>query len=96
MADLPDPAGYSSDHRLVLDAITPAGRVALELWPGTDGRPTQSPIAMVSMGAFVDDSTLRVAVSGTRMSSTAGRPTSTRSPTRSGIRRLDTPRLVSW
>lgn len=62
MADLPDPAGYSSDHRLVLDAITPAGRVALELWPGSNGRPTQSPIAMVSMGAFIDDSTLRVAV----------------------------------
>lgn len=62
MADLPDPAGYSSDHRLLLDAITPAGRVALELWPGSNGRPTQSPIAMVSMGAYRDDSTLRVAV----------------------------------
>ena len=62
MADLPDPAGYSSSHRLVLDAIMPAGRVALELWPGSNGRPTQSPIAMVSMGAFVDDSALRVTV----------------------------------
>lgn len=62
MADLPDAAGYSSSHRLVLDAIMPAGREALELWPGSNGRPTQSPIAMVSMGAFVDDSALRVTV----------------------------------
>jgi hypothetical protein len=62
MAALPDQAGYSFDHRLVLDGIMPAGRVVLELWPGSNGRPTQSPIAMVSMGMFADDSALRVAV----------------------------------
>jgi hypothetical protein len=61
-ATLPDPAGYSIDKRIHLETLTDHGPLALEVWPGKDGKPTQSPIAFVSMGAHVDDSSLRVAL----------------------------------
>ena len=59
LSNMPDPSGYSFDHRLRREGHTAGGPLVLELWPGdwTDG-----PIAMASMGAHMDDSALRVAV----------------------------------
>lgn len=59
LSNLPDPAGYSIRNRLVLEARVRDGQIVLELWPG---HPTDSPIAFASMGAYTDDSALRVAV----------------------------------
>jgi len=58
-ATLPDPAGYSIDNRLTLEARTEHGALVLEVWPGD---PKQSPIAFASMGAHRDDSTIRVSI----------------------------------
>ena len=59
MTDLPtNRAGISFENRLRLAGQTARGRVALELWPGD---PHGTPIGMVSMGGYVDDSELRVA-----------------------------------
>lgn len=58
MATLPASGeGLSFETRLRLAGDTARGRVVLELWPGD---PRDSPIAMASMGAYMDDSELRV------------------------------------
>jgi hypothetical protein len=51
-------ASVTFEERLQLEAKTRRGPVVLELWPGD---PHDSPIAMTSMGAFMDDSEVRVA-----------------------------------
>jgi hypothetical protein len=59
LASLPDRSLYSIENRLELAAMTKHGPVELELWPGN---PTHGPIGMAGMGAYRDDSALRVAV----------------------------------
>lgn len=56
-ANLPDPAGYSHENKLIRLGDSSRGPVLLELWPGD---PTESPMAMVSMGAHRDDSPLHI------------------------------------
>jgi hypothetical protein len=56
---LPGPAGVTFDNRIRLEGTTSHGALVLEVWPGA---PTKGPIAMVSMGAWRDDSALKVAV----------------------------------
>lgn len=58
LASLPNGAGVTFEKRLHLEGGTRRGPVVLELWPGD---PHGSPIAMASMGAYNDDSEVRVA-----------------------------------
>jgi hypothetical protein len=58
LAGLPDPAGVTFDTRHRGTASTSHGELVLEAWPGD---PELGPIAMVSMGAWRDDSRLKVA-----------------------------------
>jgi hypothetical protein len=59
MADLPaSREGLSFENRLQRTGGTARGPVVLELWPGD---PRDTPMAMASMGAHVDDSEVRLA-----------------------------------
>jgi len=59
---LPDDSALSIENRHRVRAGRGSDELILELWPDHDNKPTGSPIAMVSMGAGYDDSSLRVAV----------------------------------